>query len=128
MLNLKYPRLVLIGLTAILAVGGYFLYRAYWRPKDVNIVAVLQKNSTGVGLMEQFIRPQEAVAAFEEVVRMAPDWLPGKVNLAIALFNAQGDDNINRAVQQFNQILSDPKTPQEYRPYAHFCLGIILFD
>ena len=44
----------------------------------------------GVGLMDRY-RPSEAVQAFEEVVRLAPDWTTGRLNLGIALLNSHLD-------------------------------------
>ena len=43
----------------------------------------------GLGMMEQY-RYREAVAEFREIHRLAPGWIPGSINLAIALLNDTG--------------------------------------
>ncbi len=43
----------------------------------------------GLGYMEQY-EYAEAVEAFREVHRRAPGWIPGSINLAIALLNDSG--------------------------------------
>src|SRR5262249_12341427 len=59
-----------------------------------------------------------------EIYRKAPNWLPGHVNLGIALFNTQDFNQIARAVDIFEKILEqDPENL-----HAHFCLGIIFGD
>src|SRR5262245_9003288 len=86
-------------------------------PPDVEI---LQLNNRGVGQME-FFEPEKAVDTFLEVYRKAPNWLPGHINLAIALFNTRDMNQITRAVDIFEKVLvQDPDNLQ-----AHFCLGII---
>jgi tetratricopeptide (TPR) repeat protein len=57
---------------------------------------------------------------------IAPDWLPGKINLGIALLNlGDGADvngpNLRRAISLFQEVLDeDPENP-----HAHHCLGLI---
>ncbi len=78
----------------------------------------------------------EAVEAFREVRRRAPGWIPGAINLAIALLNDSGvkaeqakkagvnplPDNFDEALELLAGVLErDPENP-----YAHFCRGIIL--
>jgi hypothetical protein len=75
----------------------------------------------GVGLMEQ-IRPSEAVAAFEEVVRLAPDWPIGHVNLGIALLNSEVKDNFARAEAELRAVIE--VEPQNC--HAHYALGMLL--
>src|SRR5690349_6627674 len=78
-------------------------------PKDAP--AVLRANNRGVGHMEQFDY-EKAVADFEEVNHLAPGWLPGRINLGIALFNTSKDENLARARSIFEDILkADPKNP-----------------
>ena len=84
-------------------------------------VAILQLNNRGVGYMERF-QYKEALDAFLQVYRQAPSWLPGHVNLGIALLNTADPNQVTRAVQIFEKILEqDPDNL-----HAHFCLGIIL--
>src|SRR5262249_13158652 len=84
-------------------------------------------NNKGVGLMERFAYA-EAARAFEAVVEMAPDWLPGRINLGIALLNAGGtgkdpedqERNLKRTRKVFEDVLRlDPDNK-----HAHHCLGL----
>ena len=88
----------------------------------------------GVALMEQY-KPVEAVKEFEEVVRLAPDWITGRLNLGIALLNAEDENKIvraktfARAEEEFKWVIE--RTPDN--PYAHYALGMLfrhlgLFD
>jgi tetratricopeptide (TPR) repeat protein len=89
----------------------------------------------GLGYMEQY-KYAEAADRFRAVHRLAPGWIPGSVNLAIALLNfvgvkveaakkAGGDaatSNFDEAISLLDGVLDrDPDNP-----YAHFCEGIIL--
>lgn len=105
-------------IVVLLAAIGYVGWR--WRAKP-DMVEVLHVNNRGVGFAERY-QWSDAVARFEEVVRMAPDWLPGRINLGIALLNANTDETLARARSLFGDILK--KEPEN--PYAHFCLGIIM--
>jgi hypothetical protein len=107
-------------LLAAVAYGGWRLLKPKPKPGP-DMVAVLTANNKGVGLMERF-KPELAIIAFEQVVREAPDWLPGRINLGIALLNQNTPPTLDRATALFNEILK--KDPDN--PYAHFCLGIIL--
>lgn len=86
-------------------------------------VAAAHANARGVGHMERFSDgyPQ-AVAAFEEAVKLAPDWTPAKINLGIALYNSNQDPaTLDRAAGLFREVLAaDPDNP-----YAHHNLGVI---
>jgi hypothetical protein len=102
------------------------------KPKSrPDMLAVLKANNRGVGYMEQYDFA-EAVPVFEQVVDMAPDWLPGRINLGIALLNQQGEagarqktsPNLEKARAVFEEILRQDKD----NPYAHYCLGIILVN
>ena len=59
---------------------------------SVNLDAVLRANNRGIGHMEQ-LDFEKAVSAFEEVVRLDSNWLPGQVNLGIALLNTHDDND-----------------------------------
>ncbi len=111
--------LVLTGLAALVA------YLVKWRDRKpaVDAAAVLAAHSRGIGLMEQF-KPQEAAQAFEEVVRLDPDWTVGRVNLGIALLNTAKDPanpNLDRAIALFDEVL---KREPDNR-HALYCLGVI---
>jgi hypothetical protein len=84
--------------------------------------AVFLANNRGIGFMEQY-HFQEAQAAFEEVVRLAPDWLPGRINLGIALMNQGGfqPPSLQQALDTFTEILV---RDTDNLP-AHYCLGIL---
>ncbi len=51
--------------------------------------AVMEAHFQGVGLMEQY-EYGKAAKAFREVRGRAPGWVPGAINLAIALLNMTG--------------------------------------
>ena len=85
--------------------------------------------------MEQYEYP-EAVEAFRNIHSRAPGWIPGAINLAIALLNDSGvkaekakkaggkpaASNFDEALALLAGILDrDPDNP-----YAHYCRGIIL--
>ncbi len=108
--------------TVLAAVVGYgwWRYGGGWN-RSPDMVAVLQANSRGIGYMEQF-EYGKAVTAFEEVVRLAPDWLPGRINLGVALLNAGTGPDLDRAGTIFQSVLKEDAD----NPYAHFCLGILL--
>ena len=72
--------------------------------------------------MEQF-KYNDAVKEFEEAAKLAPDWTPAKINLAIALLNTQTPANLDRALELFKGILdADPNNA-----HAQYCSGIILY-
>ncbi len=97
--------------------------------------AVMAAHFEGLGNMEQYEYPR-AVAAFRNIHRRAPGWIPGATNLAIALLNdsgvkaeqakkaggESGASNFDEALALLAGILDrDPDNPQ-----AHYCRGIIL--
>jgi tetratricopeptide (TPR) repeat protein len=85
--------------------------------------AALAANARGVAHLELFKDGGGyplAVLDFEEAVRLAPDWLPARINLGIALMN-NDPDNLDPAVEVFHEVLRrDPKNL-----HALYCLGII---
>jgi Flp pilus assembly protein TadD len=109
---------VVIGLAAAVGVAIW-----KWRaPKPVDWNTVLEAHNRAVGIMEKFRYP-EAARAFEEVVRLAPDWLPARINLGIALLN-DGSDNAP-SLQRAQQVFSEVLRREPDNPYAHFCLGFM---
>ncbi len=74
----------------------------------------------GVALMEQY-QSVDAVKQFEEVVRLAPDWITGRLNLGIALLNTQKNEDILRAEEELKWVIE--RTPDN--PYAHYALGML---
>jgi tetratricopeptide (TPR) repeat protein len=113
-----------VGLVAVLGVSLWALLRPTQTTMKPNPVAAAHANVRGIALMEQFNYP-EAIPEFEEAVRLAPDWLPAKINLGIALLNRGPQDSaaFDRALKLFKEILD--KEPDN--PYAHYCTGIIHF-
>jgi tetratricopeptide (TPR) repeat protein len=116
------------------AVIGTVYYR-HFKPKEPpDMLAVYRANNRGVAYIEQFKDGYEkAVNEFEQVVEMAPEWLPGKINLGIGLLNlARGGgfkeeekkQIYQRAIGLFNDVLA--REPDN--PHAHFCLGIIYYE
>src|SRR5581483_5789898 len=93
-------------------------------------VAATQANLRGVGHMERFDYAA-AVKDFEEVVRLDPDWLPGQVNLAIALFHNASNfqdqrrpEFLKRSAELFRKVLQ--KDPDNR--HAHYGLGLIYME
>jgi tetratricopeptide (TPR) repeat protein len=97
--------------------------------------AVMKAHFEGLGYMEQF-EYGKAAERFREVRRLAPGWIPGSINLAIALLNLVGVEqekakksggdapsgNYDEAMVLLEGVLErDPDNA-----YAHFCAGIIL--
>lgn len=98
--------------------------------------AVMAAHYAGLGLMEQF-EYARAAERFEEVRRLAPGWIAGSINLAIARLNQTGVkiaeeqekgggrgtlSNFEEALILLDGVLGrDPKNL-----HAHFCKGIIL--
>jgi tetratricopeptide (TPR) repeat protein len=98
--------------------------------------AVMKAHFGGLGYMEQYKYP-EAARCFREVRRLAPGWIPGSINLAIALLNQTGvtEEQAKKAGGEANPtidfsealaLLADviDRAPDE--PHAHYCRGIIL--
>src|SRR5262249_6189488 len=118
-------------LLVLVVAAGLGLY-AWHRCTEPDMTAVLAANNRAVGLLEQF-KFQEAADAFEEVVRLAPRWVPGRINLGIALMTlAKGRDVPQeeaarvrgRAAAVFDEILKeDPRNP-----HAHFGRGLGFYN
>jgi hypothetical protein len=115
-----------IVVAALLACGVW----ASWSRH--NLLMAVEANNRGVAAMEWYeekppgedvIGYVKAIREFEEVVRLAPSWRAGKINLGIALLNS-GNSNppdLERAAAVFEQVLAeDPRDP-----YANYCLGIL---
>ncbi len=117
------------GLAALLVVGlacaaGLAVKFGGGRPvATADPLGATEANARGVGLMEQF-NYADATKEFAEAARLAPDWLPARLNLGMALYNsATRDDDpvLPRAVAVFEAVLTeDPDNA-----YAHFNLGVI---
>jgi Tfp pilus assembly protein PilF len=73
---------------------------------------VVANMNRGVGFMGQY-RYEEAVQAFEAVLREAPDLADAQVNLAIALFNRNRKEDLAAAGQHLEAVLQ--KEPANLR-------------
>src|SRR5262245_20235076 len=108
------------GLLILLAL--FLGWRTYSRHhKQADMATALAHNARGVGLMDQF-RYEEAAAEFTKATAAAPDWLPGQINLGIALLNANKPETIDRAIGIFRDVL----TRDADNRHAHYCLGLLL--
>src|SRR5260370_15939927 len=94
-----------LGIILLAVSSGYFTY--WWLTKkkptttsasrSVDMSAVLRDNNRGIGYMERFNYPK-ALETFEHVNQTEPNWLPGKINLGIALLNIDDEQNRTRAI------------------------------
>ena len=82
--------------------------------------AAVEATNRGVGLMEQF-NFDAAAKEFARARTAAPEWLPARINHAIALLNTATDPNLDKARDELAAVLRDH--PND--PHAHFCQGII---
>jgi tetratricopeptide (TPR) repeat protein len=99
------------------------------------LAAVMAAHYTGLGHMERY-EYAEAMQAFREVSKRAPGWIPGSINLAIALLNDSGvkaekakksgieipPDNFGEALDVLARVLDR----EPVNAHAHFCRGVIL--
>ncbi len=95
-----------------LVLGALLLSSSQKMPSDARSQA-----NRGVALLEQF-RFTEAAAAFEEVVRAAPDSAAGYINLGIAYFNERDFEKSRTALEKAKALAPES-------PYAHYNLGLI---
>ncbi len=104
-------------------------------PSDA-LEPVMKAHFEGVGNMEQY-KYGFAVQAFREVHKLAPGWIPGSINLAIALLNDSGvkAEDAKKAgggaepATNFDEaldLLAAVIEREPGNPHAHFCRGIIL--
>ncbi len=99
------------------------------------LAAVLAAHYAGLGHMERY-EYREAVEAFRSVQKRAPGWIPGAINLAIALLNDSGVkvEQAKKAggapsAANFDEalgLLAGVLKRDANNPYAHFCRGIML--
>jgi tetratricopeptide (TPR) repeat protein len=83
------------------------------------ITGALAEFNRGAALIEQY-RYSEAAAAFQNVLKVAPDWTAARFNLGLALLNQQGKTELETGRETFETILaSEPN-----HLYAKFCLGM----
>ncbi len=124
-----------VGVLLLLGVGAYLGWLWWHRPPEkpaVDMAKVLELNQRGAVLMDQY-RFREAHPVFEEVAQMAPDWIPGKINLGIVLIvrgnNPEGGKEErkkeeDRVLGLFNEVLAvEPENP-----YANFNIGYVMLE
>ncbi len=122
----------LLLVLAVVLLGGaaaavYYLFWPRTTPKPPEDMAgAMAANVRGVGYMEQF-EYKKAVDEFEQASKLAPEWTPARINLAIALFNQQPDKDKNLAapVTRAQEIFREILTKDPNNRYAHYCLGVI---
>ncbi|MBI3407635.1 MAG: VCBS repeat-containing protein [Planctomycetes bacterium] len=116
--------LLLLAALGLAAAGGYRWWQHKHEP-DMNhepdMTAVIQANVRGIGFMDKF-EYQEAVVQFEKVVALAPKWIPGRINLAIALLNIATPESAARATSLYREVLKE----EPNNPYAHHGQGVVL--
>ena len=111
-----------VGLVVALGVSLWALLRPTPEAAKSDLVAAAHANVHGIAHMEQF-QYAEAIPEFEEAVKQAPDWLPAKINLGIALLNRGPEEQaaFERALKLFDEVLKQ----EPNNPYAHYCTGVI---
>ncbi len=114
---------VAVATLLLLGIGLFIWLRKGTENAKSDPLAATEANARGVGLMERFEYPA-AAKEFEEAARLAPDWLPARINLGMALYNSAAkaeDPVLPRAIGIFEHVLRE----EPNNPYAHFNLGII---
>ena len=97
---------------------------------------VVRAHLAGLGAMEQY-EYGKAIEAFQDVHQRAPGWIPGSINLAIALLNDTGSKTEDakksgggtEGASNFDQaltLLDDVIARQPANLDAHYCRGLIL--
>ncbi|HEV3121203.1 MAG TPA: tetratricopeptide repeat protein, partial [Isosphaeraceae bacterium] len=97
---------------------------------------VMEAHLRGLGYMEQLKVYSKAVAEFRMVHQLAPGWIPGSINLAIALLNEAGQKNeqakkagggaAEKPFEEALSLLDDVIARDPENLHAHFTRGIIL--
>ena len=82
---------------------------------------LVARNNRAVGLMGQFDFTA-AVDAFTAIQAAAPDWPEGRLNLAIALMNRQGEGDPARAEALLRALVDIPAVARR----ARYALGLLL--
>lgn len=90
-------------------------------PPAAQLDRIVRHFNRGVAHMDR-LEPAQAVADFESVVAIAPDWPTSHLNLGIALLNVQSDSARTRAEAALRRAADlDPGEPR-----AHYALGMLL--
>lgn len=113
-------RFALAAALLLAVAAGVAAFILWQRPPAADPVAAAAANTRGVGLVERYDYPA-AETEFAAAVRLAPDWLPARINLGIAQFNRDNPEALARARATFAAVLA--RSPGN--AHAHYCLGII---
>ncbi len=99
------------------------------------LASVMAAHYQGLGHMERY-EYREAAEAFRDVHKRAPGWIPGSINLAIALLNDSGvkaeeakKTGVTATIDNFGEsleLLAGVLRRDPNNPFAHFCRGIVL--
>jgi tetratricopeptide (TPR) repeat protein len=125
----------------LLAVAGYFGWQWWHKPATpprvdrppVDMENVLKLNQRGAVLMDQY-KFKDANEVFEELARLAPDWAPGKINLAISLLNLgnepSADPELQRRelMQRILGLLRAVLNDEPENAHANFNMGYLLLQ
>src|SRR5262249_1774162 len=114
----------LLAVAALSLFGLVLLFPASRPPPPVDWAAVASANNLGIGHLENR-HYDEAVAAFEEVRRLAPGWPPGEVNLGLALYRASYP---RRAVAHLGDVLVRVPLDSSLRALSHYILGMLYLE
>jgi tetratricopeptide (TPR) repeat protein len=97
--------------------------------------AVIPAHLKGLGYMEQY-EYRKAAKEFREVRALAPGWIPGSINLAIALLNdvgqaqedakKKGQSDTGADYSEPLVLLDEVLTRDPQNPHAYYCRGLIL--
>ncbi len=113
----------LVGLTALSA--WLAIWWVLWsRP---NLDAALHANSRGIGHLDQFDY-DKAVEAFAEAAYHAPDWLPARINLGIALLSRMGSDETHLAPKWLPKGVHDAIRQRTLRKREDLARAATLFQ
>ncbi|WP_152051273.1 FG-GAP-like repeat-containing protein [Tautonia marina] len=136
---------LVVVLLTVVGVSGCGWFRGQGPEADVaiegippsSVEEVLDAHYAGLGHMERY-EYADAAERFREVRRDAPDWQPGKINLAIALLNQTGeaiaeenggDSSAEGGQSRFDEaigLLDGVLAEDPGNLHAHYCKGIIL--
>ena len=101
---------ILIVVAVVVVVGVWYLCAGLppaapgdpWRLNDDAVAAI----NLGVAQMEQYEYPA-AVETFRKAVELAPDLTEARLNLAIALFNRAGKEDVELAAELLDQLIKE---------------------
>jgi tetratricopeptide (TPR) repeat protein len=90
--------------------------------------AILREHYRGVGFIERYDY-EKAAEAFRKVHELAPQWIPGSINLAIAFKDQRVEEYTpsgHSARDEALYLLDDVLARDPANLHAHYCRGLIL--